>query len=64
MSEWMKIIIPLVASALLVEIININSKIQTIEIDLADRLKYVVAVDNLEHHNEDLEKRVRSLEAK
>jgi len=64
MNEWMKIIIPLVASALLVEIININSKIQTIEIDLADRLKYVVAVDNLEHHNEDLEKRVRSLEAK
>jgi len=64
MSEWMKIIIPLVASALLVEIININSKIQTIEIDLADRLKYVVAVDNLEHHSDDLEKRVRSLEAK
>ena len=64
MNEWMKIIIPLVASALLVEIININSKIQTIEIDLADRLKYVIAVNNLEHHSDDLEKRVRSLEAK
>jgi len=64
MNEWMKIIIPLVASALLVEIVNINSKIQTIEIDLADRLKYVIAVNNLEHHSDDLEKRVRSLEAK
>ena len=63
MNDWAKIIIPLIVSAVAVELFNLSDTVHGIENKMATNERYVVTIESLKADSADMEQRIRRMEA-